>query len=117
MAFFTKELYTVKEAADALRCHTNTVYKMIRSGRLPAYKMRESYRIYGKDLEALRLPDLRPGPKPKQKEDDAMPERITIYQPTPQRDRTHVEIVRPEPKPKERMKYTLVRPDQKEDQT
>lgn len=66
MAFFTKELYTVKEAADALHVHTNTIYKMVRSGRLPAYKLGgNSYRIYGKDLEALRLPEKRPGPKPK----------------------------------------------------
>ena len=78
MADFNKETYTVKEAAAKLRVHTNTIYKMVRSGRLPAMKLcgesRPGYRIYGKDLEALKFnytPESKPGRKTDQKEAQA----------------------------------------------
>ena len=70
MAVFSKKkMYTVMEAADLLRVHTNTVYKMCRTGRLPAYKMNGNYRISGEALEGLKINyDTKPGPKPKRKE-------------------------------------------------
>lgn len=78
MAFFKKDMYTVAEAAEKLRVHTNTIYKMVRSGRLPAFKLGgeygNSYRIYGKDLEALKFsytPESKPGRKTNQKEAQA----------------------------------------------
>lgn len=68
MAVFTNEMYTVAEAAQILRVHTNTVYKMCRTGRLQAYKMNGNYRISGEALEGLKINyDTKPGPKPGRK--------------------------------------------------
>lgn len=69
---FKKATYTVTEAAEILRVHENTIYRLCRSGKLGAYRSgdgaRSEWRIPGDMLEALRVPENRTGPKPKQKE-------------------------------------------------
>ncbi|MFQ5878710.1 MAG: helix-turn-helix domain-containing protein [Dehalococcoidia bacterium] len=47
-------LMTVKEAATYLRCHTSTVYRLLREKRLPGVKVGNQWRIDG-DLLASRL--------------------------------------------------------------
>ena len=69
---FTRKFYTIQEAAEILRVHENTIYRLCRSGKLGAYKTsnghRSAWKIPGDMLEALRVPEIRTGPKPKQKE-------------------------------------------------
>lgn len=69
---FKKPFYTIDEAAKILDLHPNTLYRLCRSGKLGAYKSGEgkktSWRIPGEGLEGLRVPEVKTGPKPKQKE-------------------------------------------------
>lgn len=41
------------EVAEFLCIHKNTVYKMIRQGELPAFRVGKSWRIHLKDLVSL----------------------------------------------------------------
>lgn len=73
--FFTKEVYTIDEAAEILRLHPNTLYRLCRSGKLAAFRAsdgkRGAWRIPGASLEGLRVPepDKKEGRRPyKQKE-------------------------------------------------
>lgn len=70
--FDKKRVYSIPEAAEILRLHPNTLYRMCRSGELPAYKVHKTapWRIPGSSLETLRTPppEHKTGPKPKQKE-------------------------------------------------
>ena len=55
--------FTVKEAADVLGVHFNTVYRLIKSRRLKATNIatkgeKMAYRIYLKDLEAYKDQDI-----------------------------------------------------------
>lgn len=56
---FTKATYTIEEAAEILRVHPNTLYKLCRSGKLAAFRSgegkRASWRIPGTSLEGLRV--------------------------------------------------------------
>lgn len=44
-------LLTVREVADAMRVSTMTVYRLIRSGALPAIRVGKHFRIRVGDLE------------------------------------------------------------------
>ena len=44
-------LLTVREVADAMRVSTMTVYRLIRSGALPAIRVGKHFRIRTLDLE------------------------------------------------------------------
>lgn len=44
------EVYTPEEAAKRLRVHVNTVYSLLRSGRLPAAKLGRGWRISSDSL-------------------------------------------------------------------
>jgi excisionase family DNA binding protein len=46
------ELLTVAEVADMLRVSTMTVYRLIRTGELPAVRVGRSYRVKRADLDA-----------------------------------------------------------------
>ena len=48
----TERLHTIREVADGLRVHVETVRRWIRDGRLPATKLgdRSGYRIADADL-------------------------------------------------------------------
>lgn len=57
-----KELLTVEEAARYLKTTPNTVYRWCRSGKLPAGKIGQEWRISREDIElSLRKPELREG--------------------------------------------------------
>lgn len=44
---------TVAEVADALRVSTMTVYRLIRSGELPAARIGRSYRLRPADVDSF----------------------------------------------------------------
>ncbi|MGH3440630.1 MAG: helix-turn-helix domain-containing protein [Nitriliruptorales bacterium] len=46
------ELLTVAEVAELLRVSTMTVYRLIRTGDLPAVRVGRNYRVRRPDLEA-----------------------------------------------------------------
>ncbi len=46
------DLLTVAEVADMLRVSTMTVYRLIRTGELPAVRVGRSYRVKRADLDA-----------------------------------------------------------------
>ncbi len=45
-------LLTAAEVADQLRVSTMTIYRLIRSGELPAVRVGRHYRVRSNDLEA-----------------------------------------------------------------
>ena len=47
------ELLTAQEVAEILRLRVQAVYEYIRLGRLPAVRLRKSYRISREDLAAF----------------------------------------------------------------
>lgn len=64
-------LLTLQEAADAVGCHYQTLYKRVRSGELPALVAGGSYRISRDDLDAwLRERDAAKGAVPERAERD-----------------------------------------------
>jgi len=58
-----KNYYTVKEIADELRVHPNTVYRSIKSGRISAVKVGggrfPSFRIPRDELQRLAMIGMR----------------------------------------------------------
>ena len=71
MALFKKnEVYTIEEAAKRLRVHTNTIYKLCRSGAIDAYRSSDApkgpWRIPGSGLEKLHWGPGKPGRKTQQ---------------------------------------------------
>jgi excisionase family DNA binding protein len=49
--FSTGRLFTVAEVAEAMRVSNMTVYRLIKSGELPALRVGKGYRIFESDLE------------------------------------------------------------------
>lgn len=45
-------LWTVAEVADHMRVSNMTVYRLIKSGELPAIRVGKNYRIRARDLDA-----------------------------------------------------------------
>ena len=71
MSTLDPTLLTLQEAADAVGCHYQTLYKRVRSGELPALVAGGSYRISRDDLEAwLRERDGVKGAVPERAERD-----------------------------------------------
>ena len=50
-AFVTGRLFTVAEVAAVMRVSNMTVYRLIKSGELPALRVGKGYRIFEADLE------------------------------------------------------------------
>jgi excisionase family DNA binding protein len=48
----TETLLTAAEVADQLRVSTMTIYRLIRSGELPAVRVGRNYRVRARDLDA-----------------------------------------------------------------
>ena len=46
-------LLTVREVAEAMRVSTMTVYRLIKSGELPAARISSSYRLREEDVDAF----------------------------------------------------------------
>ena len=71
MSTLDPTLLTLQEAADAVGCHYQTLYKRVRSGELPALVAGGSYRISRDDLDAwLRERDVTKGAVPERAERD-----------------------------------------------
>lgn len=51
MSDFSKEFYTIPEAAELLHVHENTLYKMVRRRELTHYKVGKQIRIAAAELE------------------------------------------------------------------
>lgn len=51
----------VTETADLLRVSTQTVYNMIKSGRIPAVKFGREWRFLRKNIESINNPDCNQG--------------------------------------------------------
>jgi excisionase family DNA binding protein len=49
--FSTGRLFTVAEVAEAMRVSNMTVYRLIKTGELPALRVGKGYRIFEADLE------------------------------------------------------------------
>lgn len=56
MSDFERPFYTVPEAAELLRVHENTIYRLIRSKRIEHYKVGVQIRISAAELERLKVP-------------------------------------------------------------
>jgi excisionase family DNA binding protein len=50
-AFVTGRLFTVAEVAEVMRVSNMTVYRLIKSGELPALRVGKGYRIFEADLQ------------------------------------------------------------------
>lgn len=48
-----EKIYTLKEVADILRVSIRTIYRMIKSGELDAFRVRDEYRIRKSTVEAF----------------------------------------------------------------
>ena len=56
MSTFNKEFYTIKEAAELLRVHENTIYTLVRSKQIEHYRIGNQIRITAAELEKLKVP-------------------------------------------------------------
>jgi len=56
MSDFTKEFYTVPEAAELLRVHENTMYSILKRKEITYYKVGKQKRIPASELEKLKVP-------------------------------------------------------------
>ena len=56
MSDFERPFYTVPEAAEILRVHENTIYRLIRSKKIEHYKVGVQIRISAAELERLKVP-------------------------------------------------------------
>jgi len=71
-ATMSEEIYTVQDAAKRLRVSVYTIYRMIDEGKLPAFKVRASIRIYKSDVDAIMMRETgqRPIVKPEASHED-----------------------------------------------
>ena len=55
MGDFSREFYTVPQAAEALQVHENTIYRLVRSKQIEHYKVMHQIRIAASELERLKV--------------------------------------------------------------
>ncbi len=55
MSDFERPFYTIPEAAETLRVHENTIYKMVRRKEIEHYKVGKQIRIAAGELERLKV--------------------------------------------------------------
>lgn len=60
-----KELYTLKETAQALKVSERTIHRYIRDGKLEAHKIGQAWRIPEESLKSLYENGQTPGEKEK----------------------------------------------------
>lgn len=56
------KVLTVKEAADYLRIHTSTIYRLLKKKQLPAFRVGSDWRFNVEDIDRWRLGDANPPP-------------------------------------------------------
>ena len=80
-----RELMTVREVASYLNCHYMTVYKLVRTGDLPAFRLGSDWRFRRSDLEKwIAKKQVRParsGPK-------ARKQKPAAKKPAPRKERS-----------------------------
>jgi excisionase family DNA binding protein len=54
------KVLTVKEAADYLRIHTSTIYRLLKRKELPAFRVGSDWRFNVEDIDRWRLGDSNP---------------------------------------------------------
>jgi excisionase family DNA binding protein len=45
------QIYTIKELADRLRVHPTTIYRLLRQGRLPGFRVGSNWRFNPRAIE------------------------------------------------------------------
>lgn len=50
-----RKVMTVKELSDYLRVHPSTIYRQLRQGRLPAFKVGSDWRFNVESIDRWRL--------------------------------------------------------------
>ena len=56
MSDFNRAFYTVPLAAELLQVHENTIYRLVRAGKLEHYKVGQQIGIAAAELEKLKVP-------------------------------------------------------------
>lgn len=52
---FSRPFYTVPQAAELLQVHVNTIYRLLRAGKIEHYKIGVQIRISAAELERLKV--------------------------------------------------------------
>lgn len=52
---FDRPFYTVPQAAEVLQVHENTIYNLVRAGKVEHYKVGVQIRIAASELERLKV--------------------------------------------------------------
>lgn len=52
---FSRPFYTVPQAAELLQVHENTIYRLLRAGKIEHYKIGVQIRISAAELERLKV--------------------------------------------------------------
>lgn len=55
MSDFDRPFYTIPEAAELLRVHENTLYRLVRARKIEHYKIGVQIRISAAELEKLKV--------------------------------------------------------------
>ena len=57
-----REILTVKEVGEALRVHPSTLYRLVREGRIPAFRVGSEWRFRKEGIVRWILEQTRGGP-------------------------------------------------------
>lgn len=52
---FDRPFYTVEQAAELFQITANTIYRQIRAGKIPYYKVGGNYRLAAGDLSKMKF--------------------------------------------------------------
>jgi excisionase family DNA binding protein len=57
------EILTVKEVGEILRVHPSTLYRLVREGRIPAFRVGTDWRFRKEGIERWMIEQTRGGPQ------------------------------------------------------
>ena len=57
------EIMTMQQAADYLHCHYSTIYRLVRQGGFPVFRLGGDYRLRRADIDEWIAQQHREGPK------------------------------------------------------
>ena len=58
-----REILTVKEVGEILRVHPSTLYRLVREGRIPAFRVGTDWRFRKEGIERWMIEQTRGGPQ------------------------------------------------------